>query len=74
VPNELKGTLRRGAAARALQPAETGSHAGAAGELWRVGQIGRPIDTQVQAFYKAETRELGPDWQLRFRVPFFFPR
>jgi hypothetical protein len=38
-------------------------------------QAGRlPIDTHAQAFYKAETREFGPDWQPRFQVHVLFPR
>jgi hypothetical protein len=44
------------------------------GLVWRVGKVGLPINTQLQAFYKAETPEFGPEWQLRFQVQFLFPR
>lgn len=47
---------------------------GGAGKLWRVGKVGLPVNTQLQAFYNAETPEFGPDWQLRAQVQFLFPR
>jgi hypothetical protein len=47
---------------------------GGGGKLWRVGKVGLPINTQLQAFYNAETPEFGPDWQLRAQVQFLFPR
>jgi hypothetical protein len=47
---------------------------GGGGKLWRVGKVGLPVNTQLQAFYNAETPEFGPDWQLRAQVQFLFPR
>ena len=47
---------------------------GGGGKLWRVGKVGLPVNTQVQAFYNAETPEFGPDWQLRLQLQFLFPR
>jgi len=52
----------------------TASVGGGGGKLWRVGKVGLPINTQLQAFYNAETPEFGPDWQLRAQVQFLFPR
>jgi hypothetical protein len=47
---------------------------GGGGKLWRVGTVGLPVNTQLQAFYNADTPEFGPDWQLRAQVQFLFPR
>ncbi len=47
---------------------------GGGGKVWRVGKVGLPVNTQLQAFYNADTPEFGPDWQLRFQVQFLFPR
>jgi hypothetical protein len=47
---------------------------GGFGKLWRVGKIGLPINTQLQAFYNAETPDGGPEWQLRFQFQFLFPK
>lgn len=47
---------------------------GGGGKLWRVGKVGLPVNTQLQAFYNAATPEFGPDWQLRFQVQLLFPR
>jgi hypothetical protein len=47
---------------------------GGGGKLWRVGKVGLPVNTQLQAFYNAETPEFGPDWQLRAQVQVLFPR
>ncbi len=47
---------------------------GGGGKLWRVGKVGLPINTQLQAFYNADTPEFGPDWQLRAQLQFLFPR
>ena len=59
--------------------ASNGSHwtvpvGGGGGKLWRVGKVGLPINTQLQAYYNAATPRFGPDWQLRFQVQFLFPR
>jgi len=47
---------------------------GCAGKLWRVGKVGLPINTQLQAFYNVVTPDFGPDWQLRFQLQFLFPK
>jgi hypothetical protein len=47
---------------------------GGGGKLWRIGKVGLPVNTQLQAFYNAETPEFGPDWQLRAQVQFLFPK
>ena len=47
---------------------------GGAGKLWRVGKVGLPINTQLQAFYNVVTPDFGPDWQLRFQLQFLFPK
>jgi len=47
---------------------------GGGGKLWRVGKVGLPINTQLQAFYNAATPDFGPNWQLRFQLQFLFPR
>jgi hypothetical protein len=47
---------------------------GGGGKVWRVGKVGLPINTQLQAFYNADTPEFGPDWQLRAQVQLLFPR
>lgn len=59
--------------------ASSGNHwtvpvGGGGGKLWRVGKVGLPINTQIQAFYNAETPKFGPDWQLRVQVQFLFPK
>jgi len=47
---------------------------GGGGKLWRVGTIGLPINTQLQAFYNVVKPDFGPDWQLRAQVQFLFPK
>jgi hypothetical protein len=47
---------------------------GGVGRLWRVGQIGLPVNTSLVPFYNAVSPDFGPDWQLRFSVQFLFPR
>jgi len=47
---------------------------GGAGKLWRVGKIGLPINTQIQAFYNALRPDFASDWQLRVQVQFLFPK
>jgi hypothetical protein len=47
---------------------------GGGGKLWRIGKVGLPVNTQLQAFYNAATPDFGPDWQLRAQVQFLFPR
>jgi hypothetical protein len=59
--------------------ASSGNHwtvpvGGGGGKLWRVGKVGLPVNTQIQAFYNAEKPDFGPDWQLRFQVQFLFPK
>lgn len=47
---------------------------GGGGKLWRVGKVGLPINTQLQAFYNAVTPDNAADWQLRFQLQFLFPK
>jgi hypothetical protein len=47
---------------------------GGGGKLWRVGKVGLPVNTQLQAFYNAFTPEHGTVWQLRAQVQFLFPK
>jgi hypothetical protein len=47
---------------------------GGGGKITRVGKVGLPINTQLQAFYNAETPQFAPEWQLRFQLQFLFPR
>jgi hypothetical protein len=47
---------------------------GGGSKLWRVGKVGLPVNTQLQAFYNAEKPDFGPDWQLRFQIQFLFPK
>jgi len=59
--------------------ASSGNHwtvpvGGGGGKLWRVGKVGLPVNTQIQAFYNAEKPEFGPDWQLRVQIQFLFPK
>jgi hypothetical protein len=59
--------------------ASSGNHwtvpvGGGGGKLWRVGKVGLPVNTQVQAFFNAERPRFGPDWQLRFQLQFLFPK
>jgi hypothetical protein len=47
---------------------------GGGGKLWRLGKIGLPLNTQLQAFYNAVRPDFGPEWQLRFQLQFLFPK
>ena len=47
---------------------------GGVGKLWRVGKVGLPINTQIQAFYNAERPDFASDWSLRVQVQFLFPK
>jgi hypothetical protein len=46
---------------------------GGFGKLWRIGKVGLPLNTQVQAFYNAVKPDFGADWQLRLQLQFLFP-
>ena len=57
--------------------ASSGNHwtvpvGGGGGKIWRLGKL--PVNTQIAAFYNAETPEFGPDWQLRVQIQFLFPK
>lgn len=59
--------------------ASSGNHwtvpvGGGGGKLWRVGKVGLPVNTQIQAFFNAERPRYGPDWQLRAQIQFLFPK
>ncbi len=47
---------------------------GGGGKLWRVGKVGLPVNTQVQAFYNTFKPDNAADWQLRFQVQLLFPK
>ncbi len=47
---------------------------GGFGNLWRVGKVGLPINTQLQAFYNVEHPDGGADWQLRFQIQVLLPK
>jgi hypothetical protein len=47
---------------------------GGFGKLWRVGKVGLPINTQLQAFYNVERPDGGADWQLRFQIQVLLPK
>ncbi len=47
---------------------------GGFGKLWRVGKVGLPINTQLQAFYNVEHPAGGADWQLRFQIQVLLPK
>jgi len=46
---------------------------GGIGKIWRVGKLGLPIDTQIQAFYNVATPTGGPNWTLRFQLKVLLP-
>ena len=46
---------------------------GGGGKLWRVGKVGLPVNTQIQAFYNAVRPDFAPDWQLRFQLQLLLP-
>lgn len=47
---------------------------GGFGKLWRVGKVGLPINTQLQAFYSLEKPQGGADWTLRFQLQVLLPK
>ena len=47
--------------------------AGGGGKLWRVGKVGLPVNTELQAYYDAIKPNEGANWQLRFQIQFLFP-
>jgi hypothetical protein len=47
---------------------------GGGGKIWRVGKVGLPVNTQIQAFYNTFRPENGSNWQLRFQLQFLFPK
>ena len=46
---------------------------GGIGKIWRVGKLGLPIDTQIQAFYNVATPTNSPNWTLRFQLKVLLP-
>ena len=46
---------------------------GGGGKLLRVGKVGLPVNTQIQAFYNAVRPDFAPDWQLRFQLQLLLP-
>ena len=47
---------------------------GGFGKLWRVGKVGLPVNTQLQAFYNVEKPQGAADWTLRFQLQFLLPK
>jgi len=47
---------------------------GGGGKLWRLGKVGLPVNTQIQAFCNAARPDFAPDWRLRLQLQFLFPR
>ena len=45
---------------------------GGFGKIMRFGK--QPVNINVQAYWMAESPQLGPDWQLRLQVQFLFPK
>ncbi len=46
---------------------------GGIAKIWRVGKLGLPIDTQIQAFYDVVTPTNGPNWTVRFQLKVLIP-
>jgi len=47
---------------------------GGVGKLWRVGKVGLPVNTQIQAFGNVHTPQYGSDWSVRLQVQLMFPK
>jgi hypothetical protein len=47
---------------------------GGAGKLWRIGKIGLPVNTSIQAFGNVVTPNHGADWTLRLQVQLLLPK
>jgi hypothetical protein len=47
---------------------------GGGGKLWRIGKVGLPVNTQIQAFYNAIRPDFTADWTLRVQIQFLFPK
>jgi len=47
---------------------------GGFGKLWRVGNVGLPVNTQLQAFYNVEKPQGAAEWTLRFQVQVLLPK
>jgi len=47
---------------------------GGFGKLWRVGKVGLPVNTQLQAFYNVEKPQGAADWTLRFQIQVLLPK
>ena len=47
---------------------------GGGGKLWRIGKVGLPVNTQLQAFYNADKPHDAADWQLRVQIQFLLPK
>jgi hypothetical protein len=46
---------------------------GGVGKILHLGRL--PVNTQLSAYYNVETpKDMGADWQLRFRFQFMFPK
>jgi hypothetical protein len=47
---------------------------GGFGKVWRIGKVGLPVNTQLQAFYNLEKPHDAADWTLRFQLQFLLPK
>jgi hypothetical protein len=47
---------------------------GGVGKLWRIGKIGLPVNTSIQAFGNVVTPNHGADWTLRLQVQLLLPK
>ena len=47
---------------------------GGFGKVWRIGKVGLPVNTQLQAFYNVEKPHDAADWTLRFQLQFLLPK
>jgi len=47
---------------------------GGFGRLWRIGKIGLPVNTSIQAFGNVVSPNNGADWTLRLQVQLLLPK
>jgi hypothetical protein len=47
---------------------------GGFGKLWRIGAVGLPVNTSLQAYYNVAKPQGAADWSIRFTVQFILPK
>jgi hypothetical protein len=47
---------------------------GGFGKLWRIGAVGLPVNTSLQAYYNVAKPQGAADWSIRFTVQFVLPK